>query len=97
MSAEICPVCGEPVKRGQPRFIDAEGKHYHEACAKTLPPTKPQVLAKIANFALDEVARQLITPALMRKVKERFKEGIDSYRLTDEEIAQAVKARLFRA
>jgi len=96
MSVEICPVCDKPVERGQPRFIDTEGKHYHEACAKTLPPTKPQVLAQIANFALDEVARQLITPALMSKVKEQFKEEIDSYRLTNEEIAQAVKARLFR-
>jgi len=97
MSAEICPVCGEPVKRGQPRFIDVEGKHYHEACAKTLPLTKPQVLAKIADFALDEVAKQLITPALIEKVKAQFKEEVSRYELTDEEIAQAVKARLFRA
>jgi len=95
MSAEVCPVCNKPVERGQPRFIDTEGKHYHEPCAKTLPPTKPQVLAQIANFALDEVTKSLITPALMETVREKFKEDIGKYKITDEEIEQAIK-RAFR-
>jgi len=96
MSAEICPVCGKPVERGQPRFIDTEGKHYHELCARTLPPTKPQVLGKIADFALEEIAKSLITPELMSKVKEKFKRDIDEHMLIDKEIVQTIKDRLMR-
>jgi len=95
MSAETCPVCDKPIERGQSRFIDEEGRHYHESCAKTLPPTKSQALTKIANFALDEIVRTLITPALMRRIKEEFKEDIERFKLKDEEIAQEIKGRLF--
>jgi len=89
----ICPVCNRPIT-DYPYTI-RNGKVYHDACFRTLPPPRSTVVSTIARDLVDEITK---TEALrhLSKVKAKHSKEIEEHGITDEEIIECAKRLLAR-